>query len=127
MILPSASKLALAMRCQYPWHPSVRWPKEQKSVAAARGDAVHAVAETHDAATVKHDYSAGRTVEDNARLAVDALTAGAVEVLREQPLAYHAETDTARMLPKGSHRDYSARKQGELVGTVDLLVRYRGR
>jgi len=121
MILPSASKIALAMRCAYPWHPrSFPWPKEPRSDAAKRGDAVHAVAEPHEPGESTEHLHA-RTAEDAVRVAVDDLTRDSL-YLRERSIAYDPMADAARLLPKAAHRDYRQVRSGEFVGTFDLLV-----
>jgi hypothetical protein len=45
--LPSASKLALAEKCAFPWTSGKPWPEQPESPAAKRGNAVHRCAEWH--------------------------------------------------------------------------------
>lgn len=126
MILPSASKVALALRCTLPWHSSMMpWPREKKHEAAAKGDAVHGVADDHATGNAEPtEYEGGRTAEEVVRVAFDELTQGAL-AYEERPITYNPKTGKARMLPKpekGKHRDYSLVQDGELVGTADLIV-----
>jgi hypothetical protein len=41
--------------------------------------------------------------------------------LHEVAYAYDVETDTARVLPRASHRDYASVQPGEIPGTADLV------
>lgn len=123
-ILPTASKIDLAMLCVLPWHGSMMpWPKQKYGLAAARGTDVHATAEAHaNGERPSHDYTKAQNVHDTARVAVDELTDGALYVT-ERPVAYDPITGVARLLEKpDSPRDYSQVRQGELVGTIDLLI-----
>lgn len=113
------------MRCQLPWHGSMTpWPKEKRSDAGDKGNAVHEVAEAHTDGTgvAPADYQAARTINDVVRVAVDELTQDSIYVA-ERALAYNPVTRTARLLEKTKgHRDYSQVRDGELVGTADLIV-----
>ena len=124
MILPSASKIPLAMACVGPWHPrAFPWPKEPRSQAATNGDEVHNTAENHNADNAPEGYQQARTAHDVVRVAVDEFTAGAEQVIKEIPIAYNPSTGEARLLEKPKHkRDYSQVRKGELVGTPDLIV-----
>ena len=124
MILPSASKIGLAMACTGPFHPrAFPWPKEPRSQAATNGDEVHNTAENHSADNAPADYKQARTAHDVVRVAVDEFTAGAEQVIKEIPIAFNPTTGEARLLEKPKHkRDYSKVRPGELVGTPDLIV-----
>ena len=125
MHLPSASKIGLAMRCSLPFHPSMKplWSDSGNSAAAKRGNDAHDVAESHEpGADEEAEYKSARNLTDVVRVAVDELTADSW-FLREQPFVYDPVTDTARLLPRTEEkRDYSQVRDGEFVGTFDLLT-----
>lgn len=128
MILPSASKLELALRCAWPWHPtSMPWPREAQSTAAERGNKAHEAAEHHDPASAPSGYERARSVDDVARVVVDDMIATGAIVWREVALAVDPVTGTARVLPSRGARDYNARRPGEFVGTADLVAVWPGR
>jgi len=133
MLLPSASKLALAIACQYAWTSGVRWPKRETSPHADFGTAVHAAGERRvngepvdlDAIAAEFgvtDVRRFRAVAGNLLAWIDetrADTRGAAEVA----FAYHVADGTARVMTKAHARDYSDARPGELFGTADLILR----
>ncbi|MFA6167000.1 MAG: PD-(D/E)XK nuclease family protein [Gemmatimonadaceae bacterium] len=138
MFAPSASKLDLAHRCAFPWAGRVRWPPRTTSEAANYGTAVSRVAErlahdvtpgAPDALTSPADVSDlglseldAKRLDHAARLLREQLEADDdAERLPELAIAYHVETGEARLLASTGQRDYSDVRDGEAVGTLDLL------
>lgn len=138
MTRPTASALALAFRCQWPWTLD-ELPRSEPGPAARLGSAFHAIAEKvvrfgvtrNDPATplavkkVAAEYNLD--AEQAARLAemvngwmntIDPKTVAECEV----PFAYDPATDTARVLTSEGPRDYAASKAGEFVGTADVVI-----
>lgn len=120
--LPSASKVALALRCAFYLSPiAPRTPREAQSLASERGNAVHALAEAilegrpHECSVEVEAYRAPLTE------AIDALVAEGWMLAAELPMAYSPTLGEGRLLKKGSHRDYSDVGDDEIPGTSDIV------
>lgn len=128
---PSASKLGLLEYCGWWARPEVEWPRQPDDPKRQRGTGLHALLEAHYRALVAgwplpepEAFTEG-LADGDARLVVDLYRAflphpiSRVPWLVERAFAWSPETDTARLLPKMAHRDYSALIDGEIPGTPD--------
>jgi hypothetical protein len=120
--LPTMSKAALSLACQY-WlsEHAPRMPWEPSSPAAEHGNAVHSLAEA---------ILEGRQVKCSAEVepyrapltqAIESLRAEGWHLAAEVPVAYTPATGAARSLKKGGHRAYGDVKPHELAGTADIV------
>jgi len=131
---PTFSKLGLAHHCVYPWTSGTRWPRLPPSTFATFGSAVSQAAEciaVWGEAPVDAIAAANELSEaDRKRLGYAAFHVGELLTAEaetdswrkaETALAYDLRRRTGRELPRRHARDYSARRQHELVGTPDLV------
>lgn len=130
--LPSASKLPLARHCVFPWTGGVRWPKLPPSTFATFGTAVSQVAEccaiwgkapVEEIADANGLTPSARTDLHHAEKQIlnTIQDFDPAWVRAEVPLAYHVARGRGRELARKHHRDYSQVRDGELVGTPDLV------
>lgn len=129
---PTASRVGLALRCVYPWTSGQRAPEREWGVEALVGTAVHLAAEQAirgEAGPI--DMS---SLPEDAREKADDL----VDVVRnfigeererphhlydaEVPVELDLLTGAGRVLPSTGPRDYSARIDTGLAGTIDHLL-----
>lgn len=123
----SASRLALAGACLYPFRPDVPWADTGDVHARRLGTA------THDLIAARINGRPEKELEED--VAEDAwafyasweierwpsILLGPDERAAEVTLALNPVTGEARVLGKDLARDYSGAKEGELVGTADLV------
>lgn len=131
MRLPTASKIGLATACSFAWSPHApRWPKYEQSAAADLGNAVHAVAESimggdgHPAVVAETAAYVAPIIAAREELLrrVGTLDAAAPYAHVEAPIAFDCVSGRARELPAVAHRDYSAARPTEIVGTADAVL-----
>lgn len=139
MILPSASKIELALRCQHPWTSGASWPKDGGNQYLDFGNACHDAMEGYvrgDAVDLDAIADTRNlTVTDRRRLynvagqikqRIDGLVADRWMLFPEIAVAYHVASGTGRVMRKAHHRDYSDARHGELTGTLDVIGIRRG-
>lgn len=139
MILPSASKIELALSCQHPWTSGASWPKDGGNQYLDFGNACHDTMEGYVRGDVV-DLDAiadarSLTVTDRRRLynvahqirqRIDGLTSAGWMLFPEVAVAFHVASGTGRIMRKAHHRDYSDARPGELTGTLDVIGIRRG-
>ncbi len=121
--------------CLHSFTSGIQWPREVDSGQFAFGNAVHDVGEA--AARLEHvDVPAiakarGLSAPDARRLGavaatvvdrVNELIADGWMLWPEVAIAYNPTTDTARVMRKAGHRDYSDMRPQELTATLDLIA-----
>lgn len=120
------SRLALFRECQYSFRLDVEHDEDVANPARDRGNAVHEAINTY-VVDGPDPFADDATMPPEVAERIDALRADGCEVLSEVAMAWHPETDTARVLGYGKSRDYSSAREGELCGTADLIVINRKR
>lgn len=122
----TVSKMALAELCGWPFRPEVDVPRSGGSPFADRGNAFHALAEGDEEGAAdflaKLDDRMQREVWEG--LAAYKASPWSKPAWRhESAYCYRPSDDTARVLLKGAHRDYSAVDRAtEIPGTADLVL-----
>lgn len=132
---PTASRVGLARRCQYPWTSGQRPSRRDVGAEAAVGTVVHRGAEAAIRWEGWEDGAADLSTlpEDDRETAADLIEVvqGFIADERERPhRVYEAEvpveidvaTGEGRRLPSKGHRDYSARSPRALAGTADHVL-----
>lgn len=138
---PTASKLHIAHRCQYPWTSGIEWTVKEQGQEARLGSAFHEVA----AMVIGFHVAPGLGIEppwhlpdlvtrygldDEHAEALARMVAGFIEnatpprfgVARaEVAFAYDPIFDVARELALGAHREYVGLEAAEFVGTADVV------
>lgn len=125
---PSASKLALADRCGYPWTSGARWPAYTQSTYAVFGTRVHLACEaltTGDACypAAYHGLDAANVERLDGCVAAAReylLTRARGERFAEVDLRYNVETGEARVSTE------TWKRPGEWTGHVDLAILHDG-
>lgn len=136
MRLPTGSKIALAMECQFPFTSGIQWGWDEGSNAyldfgnanhdvserALEGTEVNlpAIAKARDlsgADAFRLTSTAGHIVDRLGTMVADGWT-----IFPEVPLAFNVITGEARALKSKGHRDYRDKRKNELTCTLDFVA-----
>jgi len=113
----TASSIWRLRRCLYWARLDVAWTADDESDEARDGTQCHALAEgreVHDASPRARALHASyeRWCADHGEH---------MNAEREVVMAYDLATDTARVVPSAGHRDYSSKRDTEVIGTFDAI------
>lgn len=139
----SASRIGVARRCLWWARPDVVLPERETTEASELGTALHEAAEEH-AEDLEEDLRAAAADGDIAAIAERrglapakaaelralydawrdwwATYSGGAPWRAEVPFAIDLATGEARELPSTGQRDYSAARETEIPGTVDVVL-----
>lgn len=128
MRLPSGSRTALALACQWPWQAEAQpWPADPPGAAAERGTRIHAAVAMRldDRApaveVVDDEHDAADIIADAIARLMSAHAAAPMTLATEAAYAWHPERDEAVLLGVHIGRAYGEAPPGSYCCSADVV------